>query len=257
MKKKIFIHIFLILVTLSIFSSCDGKIATTKKEDNLSEKVSSGINESLKETTHIMTNEVSRLHTDNDEQDNGDGIIELRKYRVRYYSIPAPFADLVGREACYAWETEYNSLHDLHSSERMLIVDFISDFNISKEDFERANLELAKNFSEHHSVMRNPQDHANQEIYEIFNANIIYTFDDEIINEYYLSHDYPFLFEHEYEEAVADGTYRTQTTDWVDVEAMEAEIIAKYGEAEIENETTTILPYEITTTERSTTETTE
>ncbi len=257
MKKKIFIPFVLVLAMLSIFSSCDGKDAITKKENNLKVEVLSGVNESLKETTHIMTNEISQPHTNNDEQDNGDGIIELRKYRVRYYSIPAPFADLVGREICYDWEVEYNSLHDLHSSERMIIVDFINDFNISKEDFERANLELAKSFSEHHSVMRNPLDHANQEIYEIFNADIIYTFDDEIINEYYLSHDYPFLFEHEYEEAIANGTYQTRTTDWIDIEQMEADIIAKYGEAEFVTETTTTTLEQIVTTDLSQIETTE
>lgn len=78
----------------------------------------------------------------------------------------------------------------------------------------------------------NPQDFANQEIYEVYNGDIIYTFDDEIINNYYLSHDYPFCYASEYEEAVANGTYETRTTDWIDVDQMEAEINAKYGAQE-------------------------
>ncbi|MBQ2846897.1 MAG: hypothetical protein IJE74_01390 [Clostridia bacterium] len=43
----------------------------------------------------------------------------------------------------------------------------------------------------------------------------------------------------EYEAAVKRGEYTSQTEEWVDVEALEAEIIAKYGEAEIVTETTT------------------
>ena len=84
----------------------------------------------------------------------------------------------------------------------------------------------------HGQPIMNPQDFANQEIYEVYNGDIIYTFDDEIINNYYLSHDYPFCYESEYEEAVANGTYETRTTDWIDVEQMEAEINAKYGTQE-------------------------
>jgi hypothetical protein len=40
----------------------------------------------------------------------------------------------------------------------------------------------------------------------------------------------------EFEQAVERGEYTSQTEEWVDVEAMEAEIIAKYGEAEIVTE---------------------
>ena len=65
---------------------------------------------------------------------------------------------------------------------------------------------------------------------------VFYTFDDEIINNYYLSPDYLFSMQIEYQNAVADGTYQTRTTDWVDIEQMEADIIAKYGEAEIVTE---------------------
>ena len=84
-----------------------------------------------------------------------------------------------------------------------------------------------------------PLDYENQQTYEIYNADIIYTFDDEIINEYYLTPDYPYCADFEYESAVKRGEYTSQTEEWVDVEALEAEIIAKYGEAEIVTETTT------------------
>ncbi len=213
---------------------------------------SSLVQEIDEKTTAVSNNELIKTENKNTEENTGNdiggAIIEVRKYRVRYYSIPAPFADLVGREVCYEWETEYNEVHADFSSDKMIMVDFINAFNISKEDFERANLELAKNFNEHHDVMMNPLDHANQEIYEVFNPDIIYTFDDDIINQYYLSHDYPFLYEHEYEEALEAGTYETRTTDWVDVEQMEAEINAKYGAPEV-TEITTAKPEETETPE--------
>ena len=56
----------------------------------------------------------------------------------------------------------------------------------------------------------------NREIKDQF-AVFIYTFDDEIINEYYLTPDYPFCSDDEYEYALKNGTYETHTTDWIDV----------------------------------------
>ena len=84
----------------------------------------------------------------------------------------------------------------------------------------------------HGQPIMNPQDFANQEIYEVYNADIIYTFDNEIINEYYLTPDYPYCADFEYEAAVERGEYKSQTEEWVDVDQMEAEINAKYGTQE-------------------------
>ena len=113
----------------------------------------------------------------------------------------------------------------------MTKVSFIQHFNFYREDFDRTNLPLAKDFvkMEEKPTMK-PQDYENQQPYEIYNSDIIYTFDDEIINEYYLTPDYPFCFDDEY--ALKNGTYETRTTDWIDVEQMEAEINAKYGTQE-------------------------
>ena len=114
-----------------------------------------------------------------------------------------------------------------------------SIFDISKEDFEKINLQMAKDFVEwgEKPTLR-PMDFENQQTYEIYNADIIYSFDDEIINEYYLTPEYPYCAEFEYEAAIESGEYTSQTEEWVDVEAMEAEIIAKYGEAEITEDVT-------------------
>ena len=115
----------------------------------------------------------------------------------------------------------------------MRMVRFIKDFNISKEVFEKTNLQMAKDFVEwgEKPTLR-PMDYENQQTYEIYNADIIYTFDNEIINEYYLTPDYPYCADFEYEAAVERGEYKSQTEEWVDVDQMEAEINAKYGTQE-------------------------
>ncbi len=236
MNRRFLFCFALIISVIFLFCSCNKNFPGLEGvNDNQTNETITEEYKSSAETSS-QPNEIKLTTDKSQEQDSGGAIIEQQKYRVRYYNIPGPFADLVGREVCYEWETEYVKTHDLYSSDKMLILEFIKHFNISKENFEKANLELAKNFGEHHKTMMNPLDHTNQEIYEVFNPDIIYTFDDKIINEYYLSHDYPFLYEHEYEEAVENGTYETRTTDWVDIEQMEAEIIAKYGETEIVTE---------------------
>ena len=123
----------------------------------------------------------------------------------------------------------------------MVIKQFIQHFGITREQFDKANLECARRIQNQlgGKPCINPKDYANQEDDEVYNAEVIFTFDDNLIREYYLSPDYPYIFDFEYEEAVANGKYTSKTEKWIDIEQMEAEIIAKYGEAEIVAETTT------------------
>ncbi len=199
--------------------------------------------------------ELSSESIDNNKEsptlnDVGGGTPSLTKYRSIYCDIPRPFINLVD---LYEFEDWYEIIveNDPNKTEIMPMKLFIQEFNISREDFDRANLEWTKIIINGFDgiPMMNPQDFANQETDEVYNADIIYTFDDKIINEYYLSHEYPFVYVTDYENAVANGTYQTQTTDWVDIEQMEAEIIAKYGEAEIVTEITTAIPEKTEITE--------
>lgn len=169
--------------------------------------------------------------------DVGGGTISTRKYRVNYYDVPYQFILIVGEDIYWEWDEQYNNQNP-DETNVMVMKSFIEYFNISKENFEKANLEWAKvilNKMGSQPTM-NPKDFANQETDEVYNADIIYTFNDEIINEYYLSGYYPYIYESEYEEAVESGEYTSQTEKWIDIEQMEAEIIAKYGEAEIVTE---------------------
>lgn len=172
---------------------------------------------------------------DLNSDDSGGGYITSSKYRQCYYDVPYDFVMLVGEEEFDRW---YDEIYEFNP-DKSQIVSFVQYFNISKEDFEKTNLQMAKSFAEFNPTMR-PLDYENQQTYEIYNADIVYTFDDEIINEYYLTPDYPYCADFEYEAAVKRGEYTSQTEEWVDIEQMEAEIIAKYGEAEIVPETATL-----------------
>ena len=204
------------------------------------------------------TSTLSNQQITNNESDVGGGTFASTKYRSIYGCVPRPFANLVD---LYEFEEWYDTVieNDPNKTEIMPMKLFIQEFSISREDFDKANLEWTKIIINGFDgiPMMNPQDFLNQETDEVYNADIIYTFDDEIINNYYLSHEYPFVYVSDYENAVADGTYQTQTIDWINVEQMEAEIIAKYGEVEIVPETTIATPEEIVTTDLSQIETTE
>lgn len=195
-------------------------------------------------TTTISAESFSKIE-DNDIEtitanDVGGGIITVQKYRHRFYSVPEPFISLVDRNAYFEWE---NTIDVTSTAETMVMSQFIQHFGITRELFDKANLEWAKIVKDKLFGFPciNPKDYANQEDDEIYNADIIFTFDDDLIREYYLSPDYPYLYDIEFEEAVARGEYTSQTEEWVDIEQMEAEIIAKYGEAEIVAETETIV----------------
>lgn len=225
MKKNILMVLLVVLVCLTIFSGY--------KESVLDELQSSETNISEKPKVTFNTPKSNEVDISSDDQDEGygGGIITVQKYRSCYYSIPSTFVELVGREVYYEW---INTVDYTESAEKMIMLQFVQHFDISREQFDKANYKIAKIILEELDgrPCMNPKDYANQICDEIYNGDIIYTFDDVIINAYYLSPDYPYLYSSEYDEAVAKGIYETRTTDWVDVEQMEAEIIAKYGEIE-------------------------
>ena len=215
----------MVLTISLLISSCANK--SKENDSELSKTVLYDITESS--TSGKNANETtSNSSTQNQSENIGGSVITVHKYRVAFNSIPQPFIDLVGEDVYYEWSENIDlSVY----SEDMAMLHFIKDFEISRENFDKANLKWAK-------IVRDgldgkpclfPKDYANQETDEVYNADIIYTFDESQIKEYYLGVDYPFLYEDEYEEAVENGEYTSQTEDWIDVEQMEADIIAKYG----------------------------
>lgn len=250
--KKILALSFVLIVLLVSLTSCFSENNTTEIPSTSKHDIevfpSKGNIEEIKQTNKASSDGI------------GGASITTRKYRDRYYSVPYQFAVLVGLDTYWEWDSQYGS-EEYAANDKMVIKEFVQHFNISREDFDKANLEFAKIVISGFGGVPviNPKDFANQEIHEIYNADIIFTFDDTIINEYYLSPDYPYLFSSEYDEAVEKGEYSSQTEVWVDIEQMEAEIIAKYGEAEqveyVENEVQTTevagIPEEITLPEQT------
>lgn len=186
------------------------------------------VSASAENNTETAVNKTTEQATDGQENissDVGGGELTLQKYRSIYYSIPSPFWDIVdenSREDLYGkyWEIPYSETNIM----RMKI--FVEEYKVPREEFDAANAEWARIIKEklYGTPVINPQDYANQEFNEVYNADIIYTFNDEIINEYYLSHDYPYCYESEYEYAVENDLYTTQTTEIIDLSDLSEKI---------------------------------
>ena len=91
--------------------------------------------------------EISANVPDKNKNDVGGGYIESKKYRQRYYTIPYNFTLLVDKNEYAEWR-EYAYSLDPDETNKMTMVLFIQRFNISREDFDRRNLSLAKDFVE-------------------------------------------------------------------------------------------------------------
>lgn len=229
--KKLVVCIIALLVVFCVFASCTQINSEEKLTENISTTNTVNAQSDFSETNQSLTDNKS-----SGTESVGGGVLKVQKYRDMFYSVPAPFVNLVGKEIFFAWR---ETIDATATAETMVMSQFIQHFGITREQFDKANLEWAKGIRDNLDGVPclNPKDYANQITDEVFNGDIIFTFDDDLIREYYLSPDYPYIYDFEYEEAVAKGEYTSQTEEWVDIEAMEAEIIAIYGEAEIVTET--------------------
>lgn len=107
----------------------------------------------------------------------------LPTYRSMYYWAPTFLMDLVPDEECNKWIRDVNTSREILNvePEEMYAVSFIKHFKISREDFDKALAERAKKFAEHAAK---GEDISGEE-FELLNGDILYTFDNEIINNYY------------------------------------------------------------------------
>ena len=116
--------------------------------------------------------------------------IRKYKYRYNYYRITAPFVEIVGDEAYDKWINS-NPAFSSKDLDEMLMVSYIKHFNITREQFDEANRNREIFFEENNMTMltypfeNNGEYSYEDEAYEIYNADIIFTFDNDIINEYY------------------------------------------------------------------------
>ena len=98
------------------------------------------------------------------------------RFRPRFYQLTAHFSELVGREVSLIWQRS-RSNEQYHNE--AVVISFVREFNISREDFERANEEFARWIE---STNRTPNTSAQSEIY---NVDLIFSFDNERINEFF------------------------------------------------------------------------
>ena len=137
----------------------------------------------------------------------------------------------MGREEYWAWEKKnHDALYN--DPKQPMIVALIKEFNISREEFDKANLELARIIRDEvgETPLLEPHDYPSQEVYEVFNSDIIFTFDDELINEYYLCHsNYQYVAENYVDEAVAEGKYEVRTKKFVFIE--DGKLVVRDSEA--------------------------
>ena len=234
---KITAIILSLMISLCIITACgNSKNDTTKS--STSEDVTESTKKPVESSSMSETEKISNTDITADENNaQGGATMGLLKYRTCYYSVPKPYGDIINDVKAFDdWMNTYTEGNDGNqgNTNGMAMKAFIQHFNITREQFDRANLEWAKIVKNDFDglPMMNPKDFGNQETDEVFNGDIIYTFDDEIINAYYMGHDesfYPYWYQDEFEDAVASGEYTARTTDWIDVDQMEKDIIAKYG----------------------------
>jgi len=148
--------------------------STQRSESTSSEAFETESNTELQETKYTITEPDTwpDRGTYPDGHDLGDFV--LGKYRPAFYSLPYPFATLVGTEVFSIWERSRNA-DEFHNE--CAAVSFIRDFNISREDFERANNELQ-------SSQTNPLRYKSHN--ELQPVDLIYTFDNAKINEFFI-----------------------------------------------------------------------
>jgi len=102
-----------------------------------------------------------------------DGVDRL--YRLTYYRIPGVISDLVPDDKYMAWADQY-FWNKKDEFTEMPLVTFVKHFDIPREDFERAIAKLA---------ILHAENGTGDEEFEVPNADVIYSFDNETINRYY------------------------------------------------------------------------
>ena len=113
----------------------------------------------------------------NTDHEIGCGSNVFEKYRPRYYTLPVPFVDLVGIDEYHNW---HSARSPEESDNECVAVSFVKYFDITQREFERANEELRGIWE---SVGASPEDGPS---YETYPTELIFTFDNELINEYFL-----------------------------------------------------------------------
>ena len=141
--KKI-LTVLLICILLFSLVSCADKKDTDQTTTSTSVSVENNTETTVNKTTEQATN-----GQENISNDVGGSDILQDKYRVRYYNIPTEFAKLADLVEVRAWEENVYEISPNETNE-MVMKRFVQDFNISREDFDKANYKTAKKIGRAH-----------------------------------------------------------------------------------------------------------
>ena len=197
--KNYVVAIFIVLLAL-VFSSCYPKQKNVSS--NLSSSVSlvpssrisssaDSLNVASQESSSSNSIYTSSRHASSSLPVYVPGSIKLlpldgditefafvRHYRLVYYDLGSPFWDAVPDDKLNSWLAEVDEKSKVKEPTEMLLKAFVQKFKIPKSEFEK-DCETYKQ-----NELGAGLD-VTQEEYEVPNADIIYTFDDKIISEYY------------------------------------------------------------------------
>ena len=169
--KKLIIMIATIITISLIFAGCTGNDELFSPIEIEAPTLSS---ESNYDVDNISTIEMGC--DVNHGGDYGGSHLYIGRFRDAFYSLPAPFIDLVGWELHDPW-CESRSPEERENES--VIVSFIRYFNISREQVEQANEEMQR-IAEAWGLVSNP-----------YPVDLIFTFDNERINDYFRWHNSP------------------------------------------------------------------
>ena len=184
------------LLSLLVLTACKDGVKeneTTEKETTTQEQVTNELPSTEKATeSHISESSTTQQGSVVGGSDDDYFGVRTLKYRYSYYRIPYQFIVLVGKEAFDEWEDSFYD-DDFYEMEEMFMVSFIKHFNISREDFDKANAENLKVKLSYCDPIYPPYKYPenldeyiyDNEAYEVYDADLIYTFDNEKINAYY------------------------------------------------------------------------
>lgn len=185
MKK---IVIFIALVAVMISAGCEGDppvgtqpsvVATTAVTSTTSPPPSSTpTSPNVPSAPALPEYQPGSIILQDQEDDDYDF---QRKYRITYYRVWGEYMALLNDEErvdagnWFQQESEQTKYGELQ--EEMMLVSFIKRYNIKREEFDLATAEFEAYWGS--------KGYTNWEEYEVPNGDIIYTFDNEIINYYY------------------------------------------------------------------------
>jgi hypothetical protein len=130
-------------------------------------------------TTQVGTERTTpHPHETEPEYPNED--FELGPYRPIYYDLSVSYVNLVDRDEFLKWRLDRVENNYEEYLNECIAVSFIKKFNISKDDFSKANEERRRFLEERGD---SPED---QSLYELYPVDLIYTFDNKKINEFFL-----------------------------------------------------------------------